>query len=75
VRVYRKTIELDRDTDYWFVKMGPLNHLNEAASYPFPTYEASERFAINHKMIAKLNYGVDREVVILHPDGTEEVIE
>ncbi|QFG10439.1 hypothetical protein KIV65_gp28 [Mycobacterium phage Anthony] len=36
--VYRKTLELDRDSDYTYVDLGGV-------VYPFPTPEAAERFA------------------------------
>lgn len=67
---YRKTIPLDTSTDYWFVEMGELNFLNGGSNYPFPTLEAAERFAINHKRIALQQYGVDRDIAIRYPDGT-----
>lgn len=67
---YRKRIELDREKDYWFVEMGPLNFLNGGCSYPFPSAGAALRFAEAHKHIAKRIHGVDREIRVLHPDGT-----
>lgn len=67
---YRKKIELDRDKDYWFVEMGQLNFLNGGSSYPFPSLSAARKFAEDQKHIAKAVHGIDREVRLLHPDGT-----
>lgn len=66
---YRRRMELDQNTDYWFVEMGELNFLNGGSSYPFTSEEAARRFAINHKLIAKQQHGVDRAISIRHPDG------
>ena len=71
---YRKKIDLDAETKYWFVEMGELNRLNGSGAYPFTSYEKALLFALNHKRIAKLTYGADRSVVIRFPDGTKEVI-
>jgi hypothetical protein len=69
---YRKRIEVDSNTDYWWVAMGPLNFLNGGCSYPFPTAAAASRFAQNQKLIAKAIHGVDREISVTYPDGTIE---
>lgn len=69
---YRKTVELQADTDYWFVKMGELNRLNGAHSYPFTSEKSARIFAEMHKTLALQLHGVDREVTILFPDGREE---
>lgn len=66
---YRKSIELDANTDYWFVEMGELNFLNGGSKYPFMSFDAAKRFAVNHKLLAKQRHGVDRQVFIKHPDG------
>jgi hypothetical protein len=42
---YRRTVALDRETDYWHVRMGRRDHLNGPASYPFPSVGAATRFA------------------------------
>lgn len=67
---YRKKIELDRDKDYWFVRLGELNRLIGPADYPFPTAAAAQKFAEAHKYIAKTIHGIDREVSIRNPDGS-----
>lgn len=67
---YRKKIELDRDKDYWFVEMGQLSFLNGGSSYPFPSLIAARMFAESQKHIAKAVHGIDREVRVVHPDGT-----
>ena len=69
---YRKRIEVNHETDYWWVEMGELNRLNGGASYPFPTVEAARKFAESHKNIAKAIHGVDREVQVRHPSGEIE---
>lgn len=71
---YRKRIEIDRDKDYVFVDLAECVFLNGGSSYPFPTEEAARRFAINHKRIAKQNYGVDRAVALRFPDGRIEEV-
>lgn len=71
---YRKKVKLDPNTEYYFVEMGELNRLNGGASYPFPSLEAAERFAESHKIIAKQNYGIDRDIVIRFPDGTRKEV-
>jgi hypothetical protein len=72
---YRKQIELDPNTNYWFVEMGVLDRLNGGSSYPFPTYETAHKFAVAHKRIAKQSHGVDREIAIRFPNGTIETIQ
>lgn len=67
---YRKTIDLDPTTQYWFVKLGELNRLNGTSSWPFPTLEAATTFAESQKALALAVHGIHREVAILHPDGT-----
>lgn len=69
---YRRRIEVDSTTDYWWVEMGVLNFLNGGCSYPFPTLAAAHHFAQTHKAIAKSVHGRDREVAVRHPDGTIE---
>lgn len=71
---YRKTVDLNPNTDYWFVEMGELKYLDGGSSYPFPTEEAALLFARNHKLAARLAYGVDRVVTVRHPDGRVEEI-
>lgn len=63
-QTYRRTVEIDRDKDYWHVWLGPLNGLNRSARYPFPSEAAATRFAKRHKEIA-----LHREVLIVYPDG------
>lgn len=54
MKEYRKTIELDSSTEYWFVELGPIPgypdwHVqSKTTSYPFPTAAAAERFADSH---------------------------
>lgn len=71
---YRKQIDLDPNTSYFFVHMGELNRLNGPSNYPFTSEEAALRFANNHKLIAKQQYGVDRDIEVRYPDGTVQVI-
>jgi hypothetical protein len=52
-QTYRRTVEVDRDKDYWHVELID-------ASYPFPSVEAATRFAQGH---------TDRKPVIVYPDG------
>jgi hypothetical protein len=68
---YRKKIDLNPNSEYWFVEMGELDRLNGPSSYPFPTEQAARRFAVNHK---RLSYG-QRDVQIRFPDGQIEVID
>jgi hypothetical protein len=72
---YRKKIDLEPDTEYWFVEMGPLNFLNGGSSYPFTALEKAMGFAVNHKWLAKHKHGVDREVSVRFPDGTVQAVE
>lgn len=52
---YRKTIELDPDTKYHWVQLGPIPGLpdwhvqSQPSRWPFPTPEAAMRFAKAHK--------------------------
>ena len=66
---YRRRIEVESKSDYWWVEMGELNFLNGGCSYPFPTVEAAHRFAQTQKNIAKRIHGVDRDVKVRHPNG------
>jgi hypothetical protein len=52
---YRKRVDLPSGKDYWFVHLGPIpntpdwhQELYAKQSYPFPTKEAAELFAMNH---------------------------
>lgn len=60
-------------SDYFHVRMGRLNHLNAGSSYAFPNEEAAFRFARAHKDIAR-GEGVERDIVVVYPDGQEEEI-
>jgi hypothetical protein len=71
---YRKTIEIDRDKHYVFVDLEECVFLNGGSSYPFPNEEAARTFAVNHKLIAKQRFGVDRQVRLRFPDGSTEEI-
>lgn len=71
---YRKSIDLDANTEYWFAELGVLNFLNGGSSWPFTSEDAARKFAIAHKRIAKTIHGIDREVWLRFPDGTKEDI-
>lgn len=72
---YRKTLELDKSTDYTFVEMGPIPDLprwHEQANpsrFPFPTEKAAFRFAERHKADHPA-----REVAVATPDGERFVL-
>ncbi len=68
---YRKKIDLNPNTEYWFVEMGQLDRLNGPSSYPFPSLEAAMKFAVNHK---RISFG-QRDVQIRFPDGEVETVE
>ncbi|QFG04645.1 hypothetical protein PBI_KEZIACHARLES14_71 [Mycobacterium phage Keziacharles14] len=52
---YRTTLELDPETQYTYVEMGPKpdvplwHHLASPSRYPFPKESAAFRFAEAHK--------------------------
>jgi hypothetical protein len=71
---YRKRIELDTSTDYWFVELGEMLRLTGDSSWPFPTEAAARKFAVANKRLAKQKYGAERDVRIRFPDGTKEEI-
>lgn len=70
---YRKKIDLDPNTNYWFVEMGELNFLNGGSNYPFTNETAARLFATNHKYFARME-GIDRAIRIRFPDGSIEEI-
>ncbi|UJD21171.1 hypothetical protein SEA_SORORFAGO_74 [Mycobacterium phage SororFago] len=65
---YRTTLELDPETRYSFVEMGPkpgMPHWHEQAHpgrFAFPTEKAAFRFAESHREPG-------RKVQVLTPDG------
>ncbi|ATN92201.1 hypothetical protein SEA_TIPSYTHETREX_72 [Mycobacterium phage TipsytheTRex] len=67
---YRKTLDLNPETSYTYVEMGPIPdmpswHIQAQPSrFPFPTPEAALRFA---QAAAVRDPG--RDVVIAYPDG------
>ena len=63
---YRKSLDLDPEAEYTFVVMGQRDRLNGPASYPFPTPDAAQRFAFNHKQ-----RDPHRDVKVVYPDGRE----
>lgn len=65
---YRKQVELDPGSDYWFVELGESTFLNGGSAYPFPSERAAQVFAENQKFLAKMR-GNDREVRIRYPNG------
>lgn len=71
---HRKAVELNPNTVYWFVEMDELTYLDGGSSYPFPTEESALLFARNHKLAARLAYGVDRVVTVRYPDGRVEEV-
>lgn len=70
MKEYRKSIELDPDTSYSFVEMGPIPELpswheqSNPSRYPFPTEKAAFTFAHSHKALHP-----NREVAVATPDG------
>lgn len=69
---YRKKIDLDPTSDYWFVVLGELNRLNGTSSWPFPSLKAARTFAESQKSLALAVHGIHREVAIRYPDGSVE---
>lgn len=72
---YRKTLELDPETSYTNVEMGPVpgmplwHHLSQPSRYPFPTEKAGFRFAETNKARHP-----EREVVVATADGERFVL-
>lgn len=67
---YRKTIDLDPNTDYTFVELGPIPELpswhqqSNPSRFPFPTESAAFTFAKNTKYDHP-----NRQVVVATTDG------
>lgn len=61
---YRRSVEVDRDKDYYIVHLGAIAGSPEPSSYPFPTLGAAAIFADTH---ARKDPG--RDIVIEYPDG------
>ncbi|QGJ90214.1 hypothetical protein PBI_SHEAKEIRA_68 [Mycobacterium phage SheaKeira] len=65
---YRKTLDLDAETSYTWVELGPKpdvplwHHLASPSRYPFPKENAAFRFAEAHKTPG-------RKVQVLTTDG------
>lgn len=55
MKEYRTTLDLDPETKYSYVEMGPIEGMpawheqSQPSRYPFPTPEAAERFAASHR--------------------------
>ncbi|UJD20909.1 hypothetical protein SEA_ZIMMER_71 [Mycobacterium phage Zimmer] len=67
---YRTTVDLDPETRYSFVEMGPVpemplwHHLAQPTRFPFPSERAAFRFAESNKA-----QHPRREVRVATPDG------
>lgn len=67
---YRRDIELDRDKDYHWVRLGPIPDLpgwhlqSQETQYPFPTENAAFRFAEGAKAAEPR-----RRVMVVTADG------
>ncbi|QGH80634.1 hypothetical protein SEA_RAHALELUJAH_74 [Mycobacterium phage Rahalelujah] len=68
IKEYRTTLDLDPDTEYTYVEMGPKpdmplwHHLAQPSRYPFPKEAAAFRFAEAHKEPG-------RKIQVKTPDG------